>query len=235
MTMQVGTIRRYPVKSMGGEHLKSVALDDRGLVGDRWFAVIDADGHLASGKNSRRFRRRDAVFEYAARTVSEDVLVSGAAGEWTVGDPALDAHLSDAMCASVRVLPERSTPHQDAGSVSLVGTATLDWFAREWGIDADPRRLRVNLVVETDEPFVEETWVDRRVTIGGVTLLVVDRVPRCRMIDLAQDGATGEGRWLKPLAAERQQCAAMYADVLTPGEIRVGDVVDVDRGARPTS
>ena len=34
-------IRRYPVKSMGGESLSEAALDERGLVGDRWFAVCD--------------------------------------------------------------------------------------------------------------------------------------------------------------------------------------------------
>ncbi len=63
-TMNLAEIRRYPVKSMGGESMRSVDLDTRGLVGDRWFSVVDADGKLASGKNSRRFRRYDAVFEY---------------------------------------------------------------------------------------------------------------------------------------------------------------------------
>jgi len=221
----VASIRRYPVKSMGGESLDVVAIDARGLVGDRWFAVEDDEGHLASGKNSTRFRRRDAVFDYAARTVGAGVVVSGAAGTWAVGEPGLDAELSRAMAAQVRVLPEGGVAHQDGGQVSLVGSATLAWCAERWGIGADPRRLRVNLVLETGEPFVEEAWVGREIGVGEVRLRPVERVERCRMIDIDQDGANADGRWLKPLAAERDMCVAIYADVVSTGSIRVGDRV----------
>ena len=225
MTASVLTIRRYPVKAMGGEDLASVDVDARGLVGDRWYAVEDEDGHFASGKRTTRFRRRDEVFEYAARTQSDQVLVTGPEGEWRVDDPALSATLSRRMELPVRVLPEAQVPHQDAGSISLVGTATLDWCADRWGIDADPRRLRVNIVVATSEPFVEETWVGRRIAAGEVTLDVVERIGRCRTIDVAQDGVDARGRWLKALAAEREMCVAIYADVVTPGTIARGDQV----------
>ena len=69
----VHEIRRYPVKSMAGESLDEVDLEPRGVVGDRWYAVVDGDGKLASGKHSHRFRRRDAVFDFAARTTSDGV------------------------------------------------------------------------------------------------------------------------------------------------------------------
>lgn len=225
MTMSVLSLRRYPVKAMGGEDLASVEVDARGLVGDRFYAVEDAEGHFACGKDTRRFRRHDEVFDYAARMTTSHVVVRGADGEWQVGDPALDATLSARMGVPVRVLPERDVPHQDAASVSIVGTATLAWFAQRWDIDADPRRLRVNIVVDTTEPFVEESWVGQRVGIGAVWLDIVERTERCRTIDVEQDGATARGRWLKPLAAERDMCAAVYADVARPGVLRVGDQV----------
>jgi uncharacterized protein YcbX len=221
----LASIRRYPVKAMGGEDLASVEVDRRGLVGDRWFAVEDAEGCFASGKRTRRFRRHDEVFDYAARTVGDDVRVSGPEGEWSVGDGALDALLSNRMSTAVQVRPEAAVRHQDAGSVSLVGSATLEWCSQRWDINADPRRLRVNLVIETSEPFIEETWVGGRVAIGGVELDVVARIERCRTIDLSQDGVEARGRWLKPLAAERDMCAAIYADVATPGLIACGDRV----------
>ncbi len=66
-------IRRYPVKAMGGESLDSVEIERRGLVGDRAYAVVDGDGKLATGKHSKRFRRRDEVFEFASRTTPEGV------------------------------------------------------------------------------------------------------------------------------------------------------------------
>lgn len=227
--MRLASIRRYPVKSMGGEPLDSVEIDGRGLAGDRWFAVVDQDGKLASGKNSRRFRRRDAVFEHAARTLpTGEVEVTDGWSTWRVGTPALDESLSTAMGAAVAVRPETTKPHQDGGQVSLIGSATLTWFAREWGIDPDARRLRVNLVVETDQPFVEERWVAHRLAIGSAVLTVDAKVPRCRMIDLAQDGATAEQRWLTRLTQERDMCAAVYLEVTAPGTITVGDSVALE-------
>ena len=232
MTVEAGgfpiiALRRYPVKSMGGEALRSAHVDARGVVGDRWFAVEDDDGRFASGKDTRRFRRRDAVFGYGASTSPDGVVVFGAEGSWTVGDPDLDAHLTDVMGAAVRVAPESRVPHLDAGSVSLVGSATLRWCRERWGIDADPRRLRTNVVVESDEPFIEETWVGRTVHVGSATLRVLQRVERCRTIDLPQDGTHPDDRWLKALGGERDTKVAVYADVVKPGLVTVGDVLTV--------
>jgi uncharacterized protein YcbX len=217
-------IRRYPVKSMAGESLASVEVDPRGLSGDRWYAVVDDDGKLSSGKNSNRFRRRDAVFEFAARTTGQGVRASGRGGDWRVGDGDLDRALSDAMGDPVRVLAEDATPHQDAGQVSLVGTASLDWCREHLGVDADRRRIRPNLVIDTGEPFVEETW-SGVLTVGTAQLRVVRRVERCRMIDIAQEGLPPEGRWLTALSDTRQMCLAVYLDVVEPGTISVGDEV----------
>jgi uncharacterized protein YcbX len=220
----VREIRRYPVKSMAGESLESVEIDARGLVGDRWYAVVDDDGKLASGKHSTRFRRRDAVFDYASRTTGEGVRVTGAGGEWLVGDPALDRALAGAMGDPVRILPEAGTPHQDAGAVSLVGTASLQWCRDHLGVDADRRRIRPNLLIETDEPFIEETWTGA-LTIGGVRLEVVERIERCRMVDIAQEDLPPLGGWLKALGETRETCLGLYLDVARPGTISVGDVV----------
>ena len=222
----VSEIRRYPVKSMAGESLDQVDLDPRGVVGDRWYAVVDGDGKLASGKHSRRFRRRDAVFDFAARTTGEGVRVTGPGGEWSAGDPALDAHLSSVMGDAVQVLPEGDTPHHDEGWVSLVGTATLDWCREHWDVDADRRRIRPNLVVETSEPFVEETW-SGGLSIGSTGFTVVKRIERCRMVDIAQEGLPPLGGWLKALAAERDQRLAIFVDVVRPGTVSLGDQVVV--------
>jgi uncharacterized protein len=226
---RVTALRRYPVKSMGGESLESVVLDQRGVVGDRWFAVEDDEGHFASGKSSHRFRRRDAVFDFAASTDGDAVRVHGDGRQWTAGDAELDRVLSEAMAAAVRLLPEAEVPHQDAGAVSLVGTASLEWCREHLDVDADVRRIRPNVVLETTEPFVEETWVGARLALGDVTLSVVERIERCRMVDLAQDGVGTTAPLLKRLSAHRQMCLGVYADVVTPGRIGVGDEVRVER------
>jgi uncharacterized protein len=211
---------------MGGEALESVEIDTRGLVGDRAFAVVDGDGKLATGKHSKRFRRRDEVFEFAARSTAHGVRVTGRGGEWAVPGEDLDRALSDAMGDPVRVLPETTTPYFDAGQVSIVGTASLVWCVEHLGVDADRRRIRPNLVVETDEPFVEETW-QSSVGIGGVLLTPVERIERCRMIDVAQEGLPREGRWLKALTEAREMSLGIYLDVARPGSVSLGDDVSV--------
>lgn len=219
-------IRRYPVKAMGGESLSVVPVDHRGLAGDRAYAVADREGRFASLKDTRRFRRRDEVVRYRGQTAPQGVVqVSDGHTSWSVGDPSLDAELTRALGAPVSVVAEAATPHHDEGAVSLVGTASLRWCAERWGVDADPRRLRVNLLVETEEPFEEEGWIGHPIGVGSTRLLVRKRTERCRTVDLPQDGLDGHTGWLKPLGRERDLCLAVYADVDLPGSVAVGDFV----------
>jgi uncharacterized protein YcbX len=57
--VQVGSVAalwRYPVKSMMGEELNSSDVTDRGLLGDRQFAVLDrATGKIGGAKNPRKW------------------------------------------------------------------------------------------------------------------------------------------------------------------------------------
>lgn len=220
----IASIRRYPIKSMGGENLRETTVDRRGISGDRWYAVRENNGRLISGKNTRRFRRCDAVFSYAARTTDRGVVVTDGVQQWLAGEPPLDAELSRAAGAEVHVAPETTVSHQDRGMISIVSTATLGWCAAKWG-DADPRRLRTNIVIDATEPFTEEAWVGHDIQVGRARLRVVERTPRCRMMDIAQDGLAPPTPWLLPLTQTRGMYLAVYADVLEGGPIRVGDRV----------
>ncbi|HKP63407.1 MAG TPA: MOSC N-terminal beta barrel domain-containing protein [Polyangiales bacterium] len=52
----VAAIHRYPVKSMRGEQLAEAFADERGLLGDRAYAVVDVEtGTVASAKHPRRW------------------------------------------------------------------------------------------------------------------------------------------------------------------------------------
>jgi len=227
---RVSAIWRFPVKSMAGESLEAVEVDERGLVGDRVWAVYDVDGRLASGKNTRRFRRMDPVFGVAARTVGDAVeLVFPGGGTAVAGESAADLALSDHFGEEVELGPEADVPHQDAGQVSVVGTATLRALAALSGLaePVDPRHLRTNLVVETDEPFVEESWLGRKLAVGGVRLRPLERIERCRMVDIEQVGLPAIQGLLKAVGAHRDLCAGVYADVVEPGRLAVGDRLEV--------
>jgi len=58
---KVDSLWRYPVKSLIGEHLTSFTVDARGVIGDRFYAISNAEGKFGSGKNTTRFRRIDVL------------------------------------------------------------------------------------------------------------------------------------------------------------------------------
>ncbi len=52
----VGALWRYPVKSMMGERVETVVVTERGILGDRAYALVDGStGKLASAKNPRKW------------------------------------------------------------------------------------------------------------------------------------------------------------------------------------
>ena len=52
----VGALWRYPVKSMMGERVETVVVTERGILGDRAYALVDqSTGNLGSAKNPRKW------------------------------------------------------------------------------------------------------------------------------------------------------------------------------------
>ena len=52
----VGALWRYPVKSMMGERVEAVVVTERGILGDRSYALVDqSNGNLGSAKNPRKW------------------------------------------------------------------------------------------------------------------------------------------------------------------------------------
>ena len=66
---KVEQLWRFPVKSMQGEPVEAFEVAERGVVGDRAWALIDvADGKVVSAKNPRKWKQ---VLELAAAFVDE--------------------------------------------------------------------------------------------------------------------------------------------------------------------
>ena len=111
MVGRVSSILRYPVKAMLGEELETVALDQRGVVGDRQYALIDDEtGKVVSHKRPRRWGR---MFELTGRTSGAgDAVVSFPDGETVaVGDPKLGVRLGEFFGRPVTMA---DTPPPDA-------------------------------------------------------------------------------------------------------------------------
>src|SRR5256885_11782464 len=63
----VVSLWRYPVKSMMGEELNATEVTERGLLGDRAYALVDsADGKASTAKNPRKWPR---LFDFRATCI----------------------------------------------------------------------------------------------------------------------------------------------------------------------
>jgi uncharacterized protein len=63
----VVSVWRYPVKSMMGEELNATDVTERGLLGDRAYALVDtSDGKAATAKNPRKW---PGLFDFRATFV----------------------------------------------------------------------------------------------------------------------------------------------------------------------
>ena len=123
----------------------------------------------------------------------------------------------------------------DAGPVLVATTASMrqlnEWIAA--GDAAEPAvtvdRFRPNLVIETGEPFAEDTW--RHVRIGAAVFRFAEVCDRCQMT-LTDPATLVRGKEpIRTMARHRKWNGRTWFGVrlipTTVGPIRVGDVVSV--------
>jgi uncharacterized protein YcbX len=235
MSLLVEQVWRYPIKSMGGERLDMSFADDRGLLGDRVWAVQDDAGKLGSGKNSTRFTRLLGLLDLTSHydDAAEPPIVTAPDGsQHPVATGAADSYLQALSGRAVHVRRDTGIMHFDEVPFSLVGTGTLDWLAGQVAVAIDARRLRPNIVVRTDAPFAEEAWVGQTVRIGSVEA-VFDRVfTRCVMVGMAQPGLGESGDVLKRIGerTDKPVCLAIGGHIRQAGSVKVGDEVSLEPG-----
>ena len=126
----------------------------------------------------------------------------------------------------------------DFAPLHLLTTSTLDRIAELSPYRrADLERYRPNIVVRTSAPgFTENDWLERDLRIGNdLVLRVIIRTPRCAVPTLAHGTRPRNPDALRVLARHNrvepadaldpEPCAGVYAEVLKPGHIRIGDTV----------
>lgn len=244
-TLAVTAAGFAPVKGMRHLALPQVVLDEHGPVGDRAYCLVDVERARVL-RTVQHPELMGAVARLGGGVLSLDLpdgtSVSGApepTGQritcdyW--GRPAeleiVGGKYADACSAwlgrpvSLAVAPRGAVVF--AAPVTIVGTASLRDLAQRTGERAvDAARFRATVVVATDEPYVEESWLGHEVEIGSARLRVGVGVPRCAVID--HDPVTGvkDARLLRALAAYRPRNRAgepvfgVYAEVVAPGVVR---------------
>ena len=118
----------------------------------------------------------------------------------------------------------------DALPIHLITRTTLRTLERVapesiW----DERRFRPNLVIETTaaDGYPEIEWLGRRARVGNATLSLSDGCPRCVMVTLPLEELPQDHQIMRTLVRETKHTAGIYVGVADPGDVRVGDAIEL--------
>jgi len=119
--------------------------------------------------------------------------------------------------------------------VSLASTASAEELARRSGEPQalDVRRFRMLMIVDGTEPHEEDTWRGREVRVGEALIEVDGLCARCVVTTLDPEDGTKDLdtlrvlRGYRPITAKDGVTFGVYARVVEPGTISVGDPVEV--------
>lgn len=241
-----------PVKGLALAHPDEVELTPTGVPQDRRFYLVEQSGRLVSGtRDGPLFTVRAAGDVDGTRLALTFADGREVAGDVELGEPEtteffgrpVEARavvgpwseaLSELLGRDVRLLrAEEPGGGFDAYPVSLLSEASLEELARQSGERAvDARRFRMLVHVAGTAPHEEDEWLGRRLRIGGAVVEVTERDPRCRMTTRNPD--TGIRDWdslkaIKGYRGVRPESGVdfgVYAAVVEPGRVRVGDPVE---------
>lgn len=222
----VKALYRYPVKSMKGESVTETQVGWHGLDGDRRYAFVRGDVVSSfpwlSARQIPEMLRYVPAFADPTDVKKSEVLVETVNGRsLPVTSPELLAELAGLYGADVSLI-HIGRGAFDSIPLSVMSTATAE------ALDADFRRFRQNIVIETmsGEPFAEEDWVGQALAIGDeVRIRMNRRIPRCVMVTVDPETAVKDPAILKNIVQMRDNCVGVHASTEMPGRIAVGDVV----------
>jgi uncharacterized protein YcbX len=253
--VSVATVARLnvaPVKGTRLVHPPTARIETYGVLENRRFHFVTAKGRLFSGTRFGRLvalrSSYDADREWLEIAFPDGAVAAGPAD--SLGDAVttvmwgrdVPGHevigpWSEAVSGfagePVRLIrPDQPGAGVDSHAVSMVGTASVQELARRAGgtRPVDSRRFRMLVEIEGLEPHEEDRWIGCDVAVGQATVRVVRPDPRCVVTE--QDPETGvrdlDTRKIilsyRP-SSERDANFGVYADVVRPGTVSVGDPV----------
>jgi uncharacterized protein YcbX len=228
---RVACVARYPVKSMAGEPVAELDLGWPGTHGDRQYAFVRRDNRsrfpwLTAREVPSLVLHRPSFRNPADPRHSPVDVVTPAGDCLPLDHPALAASLSEAAGTAVELI-QVGRGIFDSMPVSLTTTAFLAAVDAAHGMPLDPRRFRINIVIESEAS--DAIWHGGVLAFGegegGTRLLVNDFIPRCAMITVDPDNAARDASVLRTVAQRFGNNLGSYCATLRRGPIRVGDRV----------
>jgi uncharacterized protein YcbX len=242
-----------PVKGLALVHPDEVELDTTGVLENRRFHIIDADGRryglIRNGRLVRVRPEYDAAAERLTLTFPDGTVADGhvelgpevvtdfygrpvrgrvVAGPWSEA-------LSTAFGRPLRLVqaPPGDAIDRGRGHVSLISEASLRELAHQAGQDepVDGRRFRMLFQVGGIDAHGEDLWLKRRLRVGEALVRIRGTVGRCAITTQNPETGVPDFDTLRVLKdyrgfnADRELDFGIYGDVLEPGRVRIGDEV----------
>lgn len=245
-----------PVKGLGLVHPAEVELGSYGVAGDRRFWLVDRDGRLVNGKTHGLLVRLRPDWDERARTLTL-AFPDGerVEGQVELGEP-LAPSLHGTPCPSRRVVgPWEGALSRFAGEpltflradttaldrssrggiTSLVSRASIEKLREQAGRSkpVDGRRFRMTFEIDGVGANEEDAWLGGRVHVGEAALEPLGEVGRCVVTTHDPDSGVTDFDTLGVLARYRREGLTaslplgIWASVVVPGRVRVGDPVRV--------
>ncbi|HET6849521.1 MAG TPA: MOSC domain-containing protein [Gaiellales bacterium] len=249
---RVRAIFLSPVKSLGLMQAERTAVTPHGIPGDRAFVVLDDRdevatlrryGALAHARTRFDVERNELTMllpggREVAGTVGDDreheVLMFGRPLRGVIVDGPWAAELSALTGIPMRLMRALGGPAQDSHAMSMLSLGSVEQLSSRANLaqPLDPRRFRNSLLIEGTDPHEEDSWIGRDVRAGTAVLRVAERDQRCSLITKNPDSGERDLDTLRVLASYRRQddgevCFGVYADVVEPGDVAVGDPVQL--------
>ncbi len=241
-----------PVKGLGLLHPDEIVLERSGVADNRRFFLIGPTGRLFSGIDHGPLvqirPRYDGERDFLSLTFPDGSVVEGeivlgepvetefygrpvagrlVAGQWAKA-------LSSYSGKELRLVrADRPGDACDVHVVTLLSEESVAELAGRAGRAAvDGRRFRMLVGLAGGAPHEEDTWAGREVQVGAALVHVLGPVPRCATT--TRDPSTGVRdldtlrviKEYRGLREGKDVDFGVYADVVAPGRVRVGDPVE---------
>jgi uncharacterized protein YcbX len=238
MQIEVGYISaifRYPVKSMAGQGLDSAKLGWDGIEGDRRFAFRRLADHgdfpwLTASRLPELLLYKPIRGDDSANGSLPAHIRTPKGREYGLTDEGLRREIAARHGAEVELMQFRHGIFDEA-AVSVIALGTIRTITGAAGHEADVRRFRPNVVLDTlcAEPFEEDAWVGKILEFGtdgtGPAISLTMRDKRCVMVNFDPDTAEADAGIMKTVVRMNDNYAGVYGTVIRTGELRVGQVV----------